>query len=302
MYKFKTQQFKNEDGESITPANLMLRKGETSLIFNDEKDPSQLFNFDLGAGKIVEQFQADPSKKNGGVNHFTNTLKNGQTEEEATFVAVSDNSIFLLDPRLNKKNKAAEGKTYKTMPYFSKVSTTLDGGLAIGSHSGDIRLYKQVGQNAKTLLPGLGAPIRGIEMSRDGNWVLATTQTYLLVVPTQCSNGKTGFEKSMGKEKPDPIRLELNAKDIAKYQIRNVDFSTAYFNNFNQDHLELTSIVATTSRFLVTWNFKKILRGLRRSYVISELSKNKATKVVDSQFMFNDDEKLLITESKAVGM
>jgi len=44
-------------------------------------------------------------------------------------------------------------------------------------------------------------------MSIDGKWVLATTQTYLLVIPTECKNGSTGFEKSMGKEKPIPKKL-----------------------------------------------------------------------------------------------
>lgn len=83
----------------------------------------------------------------------------------------------------------------------------MQGGLAIGSLNGEIRLYKEVGQNAKTLLPGLGDPIRAIDMSIDGKWVIATTQTYLLLVPTMCDNGKTGFEHRMGKEKPNPKKL-----------------------------------------------------------------------------------------------
>ena len=55
------------------------------------------------------------------------------------------------------------------------MSTTLQGGLAVGSLNGEIRLYKEVGQNAKTLLPGLGDPIRGVNMSVDGEWIVATT-------------------------------------------------------------------------------------------------------------------------------
>ena len=87
------------------------------------------------------------------------------------------------------------------------MATTFNGGLAIGSLNGEIRLYKDVGQNAKTLLPGLGDPIRGIDMSIDGKWIVATTQTYLLLIPTLCENGKTGFEHRMGKEKPNPKKL-----------------------------------------------------------------------------------------------
>jgi hypothetical protein len=31
-------------------------------------------------------------------------------------------------------------------------------------------------------------------MSIDGKWIVATTQTYLLVIDTECASGKTGFE------------------------------------------------------------------------------------------------------------
>ena len=44
-------------------------------------------------------------------------------------------------------------------------------------------------------------------MSIDGMWILATTQTYILLIPTECSNGKTGFDHRMGKEKPNPKKL-----------------------------------------------------------------------------------------------
>ena len=44
-------------------------------------------------------------------------------------------------------------------------------------------------------------------MSIDGKWIVATTQTYLLLIPTMCENGKTGFEHRMGKEKPNPKKL-----------------------------------------------------------------------------------------------
>lgn len=99
------------------------------------------------------------------------------------------------------------------------MATTIAGGLAIGSLNGEIRLYKQVGQNAKTLLPGLGEPIRALDMSVDGKWIVATTQTYILVVPTECSNGKLGFEHRMGSEKPNPKKLQIHVKDLSKYNI-----------------------------------------------------------------------------------
>ena len=83
--------------------------------------------------------------------------------------------MFTIDPRLNSDSRIATEKPYKTNPMFSTISTSMAGALALGSYDGKIRLYKQVGQNAKTLLPGLGDPIKAVEVSRDGLWVLATT-------------------------------------------------------------------------------------------------------------------------------
>jgi hypothetical protein len=89
-------------------------------------------------------------------------------------------------------------KLYKTNPQFASICPSMTGGFAIGSETGEIRLYKQVGQNAKTLLPGLGEPIKSIDVSLDGEWVLATCKSYLLIIPTTLSNGKTGFSDRMG--------------------------------------------------------------------------------------------------------
>lgn len=120
---------------------------------------------------------------------------------------MNERNMFTIDPRVNNEHRIAAERPYKTNPMFSTIGTSMAGSLAMGSYDGKIRLYKQVGQDAKTLLPGLGDPIKAIEVSRDGLWVLATTQTYLLCVPTMCSNGKTGFEHRMGKEKPNPFKL-----------------------------------------------------------------------------------------------
>ncbi len=60
----------------------------------------------------------------------------------------------------------------------------MQGNLALGGLDGAIRLYKKVGDDAKTLLPGLNDPILSIEVSRGALWILATTKTYLLIIPT----------------------------------------------------------------------------------------------------------------------
>jgi hypothetical protein len=99
---------KNENDQSIiNPSSLILHNGESQLIFTDKNDSSQIFNFDLEAGKIVEQYQADKSANTSQIRHLTNRQKNGQSTTESTFVGVNEKAIFTLDPRINKKDKAA---------------------------------------------------------------------------------------------------------------------------------------------------------------------------------------------------
>lgn len=86
----------------------MLHNNESQMIFCDSHDTSQLYNFDMEAGKIVEQFTVDKDKKVSNMRHITNRFKNGQSSAESTFVGVGERSIFTLDPRLNTKEKAAE--------------------------------------------------------------------------------------------------------------------------------------------------------------------------------------------------
>jgi hypothetical protein len=59
-----------------------------------------------------------------------------------------------------------------------------------------------MGQIAKSHLPGLGEAIKSIDVSLDGNWLLATCQTYLLVLQTTTDDGVSGYEKSISKTKP----------------------------------------------------------------------------------------------------
>lgn len=174
----------------------------------------------------------------------------------------------------------------------------MQGGFAIGSINGDIRLYKDVGSNAKNLFPGLGEPIKAIDVSLDGHWVLATSRTYLLVVPTTHTDGEsTGFEKTIKGGKPKAKMLKIKATDISKHRMGEVNFTNARFNMGINSNGE-TSIVTSTGDFLCTWNFNKVRKGFLMAYKIKKL----AQKPVDNQFIFNNDESILCTMQKEVGV
>ena len=53
----------------------MLHNNESSLIFNDEKDLSKVFQFDLETGKVVQQFKTGKEKIE--FNKLSNEAKNG---------------------------------------------------------------------------------------------------------------------------------------------------------------------------------------------------------------------------------
>ena len=75
-------------------------------------------------------------------------------ENNPLLQGVNKNTLFTMDTRL--KDKVVSMKSYKTNPKMNCIATTSAGGIAVGSLNGEIRLYNQVGKNAKTLLPCFG--------------------------------------------------------------------------------------------------------------------------------------------------
>jgi hypothetical protein len=99
------------------------------------------------------------------------------------------------------------------------MASTGEGHIAVGSADGSIRLYTDKSlTRAKTMFPGLGAPITAMDVSYDGKWILATTATYLIVVSTAFRNKTgvvtTGFHAPMGGAMTAPRLLQLLPVDL----------------------------------------------------------------------------------------
>lgn len=75
-YEMALPKLKDANGLTIRPSNVMLHDQESRLIFTDENDTSQLYNFDLETGKIVENFQAQDSSDFSKMRHIASTRKN----------------------------------------------------------------------------------------------------------------------------------------------------------------------------------------------------------------------------------
>ncbi len=134
---------------------------DTSIIFLDKNNKNSAYRYDLTKSQIVEEWvnfcnKIQNADKISKINAICPQHKLDQMTPNQVINGVSKNALFTLDPRVNKSNKVVELKEYKTNPKMSCMITTDLGGIAVGSQNGEIRLFKQIGQNAKTLLPGLG--------------------------------------------------------------------------------------------------------------------------------------------------
>jgi hypothetical protein len=231
--------------------------------------------------------------------------KFAQMTDQQTFLGLSHNSMYRVDPRLSgNKLVDTDMKSYVSKTAFTTAATTDKGYIAIGSSNGDVRLFDRLGVRAKTSLPALGDPIIGLDVSADGRWVLATTKTYLLLVDSQQKDGKysgkLGFEVAFPKDsKPQPRRLALTPAHVAQFQHETkapITFTPAKFNT--GPDTEETTIVTATGPFIVSWSMKKLLQGRKDPYSIKRYSEE----VKADNFRFNSDKGIIVALPNEVDM
>ncbi len=135
-------------------------------------------------------------------------------------------------------------------------------------------------------------PIKSVDVTSDGKYILATCDRYLIIISTTCKGGQLGFDVQMGKEKPKPILLKIKANDIAKYKLDELVFSPARFNVNKQDGE--TNIITSLGDYVINWNFSRVKKGIFDDYKIKRVYQN----VVDNQFKFNRNQIVLTMDHK----
>lgn len=289
-------------GKTFSPKKVMLHAEDSSMILQDGADPNTLYRMDLAYGKIVDEWKVHDDIP---VNTFAPESKFAQMTGEQTFLGLSRNALYRIDPRLaGNKLVDTELKQYVTKNDFSAASTTEKGYIAVASNKGDIRLFDRLGINAKTLIPALGEPIIGLDVSADGRWILATCRTYLLLIDALQKDGKNegklGFEKSFAKDsKPQPRRLGLTPSHVAQFQHETgvpLSFTPARFNT--GEGMDETAIITATGPFIVTWSMKKVLRGSKDPYSI----KRYAEEVKADNFKYGSDKNVIVALPNEVNM
>jgi hypothetical protein len=289
-------------GGLFSPKKVMLHAEDTNMILQNEAEPNKLYRMDLEYGKIVDEWHVHDDIP---VTTFAPENKFAQMTNQQTFLGLSRNALYRIDPRLaDHKLDDASLKQYVSKNEFSAAATTEKGYIAVSSNKGDIRLFDRLGINAKTLIPALGEPIIGLDVSADGRWILATCRTYLLLIDALQTDGKNagklGFEKSFAKDsKPQPRRLGLTPNHVAQFRHETgvpISFTPARFNA-GIDSTE-TSIITATGPFIVTWNLRKVLAGKKDPYAI----KRYAEDVKADNFKYGSDKNVIVALPNEVNM
>ena len=231
----------------------------------------------------MEEWSADGISK---LNNIGPSNKLAARSDEQVFHALSEKTLFTLDPRVGKQEKVAQKLNYAKNPYMTCMGSTQNGNVAVGTRLGEIKLFTDVGKRAKTSLPGLGDPISSIDVTKAGDWVLATCNGYLIITPT-VSHGVNGFVKSLGAKKRVPHKLELKPRDLVKYGIREVKFTPARFN-VAENETE-TAIITSVDNFLVIWDFERIKRGNYGTYMIKPMGE----RIIKNEFRFGMDDTII---------
>jgi len=266
-------------GQAFSPTKMMLTEQDNKMLLLNSTNKGLVYEFDLEVGKVVQEYNAGESIPE--IRTINPSTKYAERTGEQVVAGASKNAVFTLDPRQQGKNKLAENKVYKTVPKFNSLATTNDGCVAVGADDGQIRLYDSVSKIAKTALPGLGDAVTGIDVTADGSYVLATTNHYLLVIPTSVKDqDKNGFHKSITSKADAPIKLQLDPADMVKYNIQQLRFTPAKFD-LGEDKEQLIS--TSTGPFIITWNFNKIKKGQRFHYKIKRCDSD----VVADQFVYD---------------
>ncbi|PHH74132.1 hypothetical protein CDD80_3291 [Ophiocordyceps camponoti-rufipedis] len=252
-------------GRLMSPKKVMLHSEDRDLIMQNDVDPNKLFRMDIEYGKVVDEWKVHDDIP---VVTFAPENKFAQMTSEQTFLGVSGNALYRIDPRLSgNKLVDSDMKQYASKNDFSALATTEKGYIAVASNKGDIRLFDRLGIRAKTQLPALGEAITGMDVSADGRWILGTTKNYLLLIDAKQKDGKyegrLGFEQPFSaNSKPQPRRLALTPEHVAQFYHETgeaVSFTPAKFNT--GEGAEETSIITATGPYIVEWNLKRVLQG-----------------------------------------
>jgi hypothetical protein len=288
-----------------TPNKALLMDQETKMTMLTPGSTS-MFQANIETGRVVNEFSFCKDGVAVPMRDIAADSKSAQMESHVTFLSLDANRLARWDPRApgglvqEMASPAAltyvGGKDYARGTKFSCMATSGDGYVVVGADDGKVRLYSEKTlSQAKTSISGLGAPVKAVDVTYDGKWVLATTRNYLMVVKTAYKDAASGreacgFTSRMGAAAPAPRLLRLRPADAAR--TGGAPLEKGHFTWITEAGRQERWIVASCGTFTVLWNFRAVktaapdvtsMGGLTTVTTYHLIAKKE--RVVDSVFM-----------------
>ncbi|KAJ7534538.1 hypothetical protein O6H91_13G098300 [Diphasiastrum complanatum] len=296
----------------LTPKKGMLVRGESNMMILSpakEKTPQAtgIHQLDIESGKMVAEWKFEKDGTPITMRDVTNESKSAQLDHTtSTFLGLDDNRLCRWDMRdrhgivqelASPVLNWTEGHQFSRGTNFQCFATTGDGCVVVGSKDGKVRLYGTTSmRQAKTAFPGLGSPITHVDVTYDGKWILATTDTYMILISTAFKDKdgktKTGFTGRMGSRIAAPRFMKLTPVD-AYMAGKNHKFHGGQFSWVTESGKMERHLVVTVGNFTVIWDFRRVKQSDHECYRHSKGNKTcycykivpKDESIIDSKFM-----------------
>ncbi|CBH13091.1 hypothetical protein, conserved [Trypanosoma brucei gambiense DAL972] len=241
------------------------------LLFSVED--SHLREVDLERGEVVQQFRTP-------VNLQRVTYSEHVARPEPIYTCLAKDVAFNVDLRIDPRKNVivedgmslADYKLGSLRKPFTCHATSANGYLVIGDGTGSVRLYtgppgsrrKDGSHNpktAKTLLE-TKVPIVDIDVTANGQYVVAVCEKFLLLMRTACGNDgeKNGFTSRMGQDKPSPLRLQPTPAQLSALGgIEALKFTSGGFDRYEGNGE--VCITACSGAYLFTWSLEAAKRA-----------------------------------------
>ena len=298
----KSQSFNPFDKkENIQITGAKMFSGDNQILFKDGTNKDSLWQYDLNKESVIEEWKCG---ENGAeLLDFTHATKFGQLDPQCDILGINKNKIFAMDGRVNRKNKIVEDKIYGSgsSKNFTCISTPGFNAVATGSEDGNIRLYNDITRNAKTLIPCFGDPIRSLDITKSGDYILATCDKYILLINTRGDNNENAFTYCLKRARRKPKTLKLSPVDIVKYGLQDDCYTPAKFNvsKLNNE----TRITSSLGQYIIVWNFDDIKKGIVDAYKISNVNEfvlGNTTKFDKNQLIVTMPNKIRLQNEKII--
>jgi hypothetical protein len=283
---------KRSNAQAFSPRKILLQddSAKTCLLSDLSSKFAHTMNiFDTETGKNLSELHVKntmseidmplkdftPNRKFAQLQHFgtPNVLEN---------IAISDNMVFKICHDLRVKpvdlviTEKAEVKTRGLS--FTCVATTRSAEVAVGTSTGDIKLYSDPHakwSQAKTSISMFSDkhPVRSLDISQDGHWLLWTTRDYVVLLDVSFldpASGRTttGFHASIPADlRKTAMTLRLTDEELEvmghaekEFAWRDARFDTAGAALGGTEAV----VVASLGAYILSWNFRQLVLDYRR--------------------------------------